>query len=119
MSNGTNIPADRSISMEFMRLLFTNPIEEKVAYRWAARFADVTGHHALNLRPSTTFAEMMKWAEAAAVDTMDFLFVFEPELRMDLADFLDSAESITFRHMVQHYAGKFTSMSELRRALSG
>jgi len=38
---------------------------------------------------------------------MDFALVFEPELRMDLEEFLDYSEQVTFREMVQHYAGRF------------
>jgi hypothetical protein len=33
---------------------------------------------------------------------MDFVCVFEPELRLDLAEFLDNAKKSTFRQMVEH-----------------
>jgi len=40
---------------------------------------------------------------------MHFAVVFEPELRMELAEFLDYADHATFREMVQHYAKRFGS----------
>jgi len=38
---------------------------------------------------------------------MDFAVVFEPELRMELRQFLDYADHVTFREMVEHYANRF------------
>lgn len=52
---------------------------------------------------------MMHWAAGAGVDSMGFALVFEPELRMRLAEFLDFAEHATFREMVQFYADRFGS----------
>lgn len=92
-----------------MRLLFTDPVEEEIAHRWASRFARLVGPQVLQLRPQTTLAEMLAWAASANVDSMDFAVVFEPELRMEFADFLDYSEDATFREMVQHYAKRFDS----------
>jgi hypothetical protein len=67
------------------------------------------GERVLELRPETTLAEILRWAATTKVDTIDFVVVFEPELRMDLAGFLDDSEHATFREMVQHYATRFES----------
>jgi hypothetical protein len=100
-------PASQTAEVEFIRLLFTEPVEERIAQRWASRLAALVGPQVLQLRPQTTLAEMLKWAALANVDSMDFVVVFEPELRMDLAGFLESPGHTTFREMVQHYAGRF------------
>src|SRR5215472_6790144 len=94
----------QSVNMEFIRLLFTDPVEEEIAHLWASRFAGLVGPQALRLRPSTTLDEMMQWAVTAKADSMDFVVVFEPELRMRFAHFLDSSEHTDFREMVRHYA---------------
>ncbi len=60
------------------------------------------------LGPGSTLAQMLSWAKAK-VDSMDFVLVFEPELNIDLAAFLDYDEHATFREMVQHYANRFGS----------
>ncbi len=93
--------------MDFIRLLFTNPVEEAVAYRWASRLAALIGPQALQLRPETTLSELLRWAAVAEVDSIDFTVVFETELRMDFAQFLDYSDHSTFREMVQHYARRF------------
>ncbi len=95
--------------MEFIRLLFTDPVEEEIAHRWASRFAGLLGSQALQLRPSTTLAEMLKLAATAKVDTMGFVVVFEPELRLEFAQFLDHCDHTTFREMVEYYASRFGS----------
>ena len=102
-------PTTESVSVEFMRLLFTDAVEEEIAYRWASRFAGLVGAQALQLRPDTTLAEMLRWGATAKVDSMDFVVVFEPELRMEFADFLDDCDHATFREMVNHYASRFQS----------
>ena len=102
-------PAKQNVEIEFIRLLFTDPVEEEVAHRWASRFARLVGPQVLQLRPQTTLAEMLQWAATANADSMDFAVVFEPELRMDLAEFLDYSEQATFREMVQHYAKRIGS----------
>jgi hypothetical protein len=61
------------------------------------RLAEVIGPQVLQLRPQTKLAEMLKWAALADADSMDFAVVFEPELRMDLAEFLEYSEQATFR----------------------
>jgi hypothetical protein len=99
--------ANQNLEVEFIRLLFTDPVEEEIAHRWALRFARLVGPQVLHLRPQTTLDEMLKWAATANADSMDFAVVFEPELRMDLAEFLDYSEHATFRQMVQHYAKRF------------
>lgn len=93
--------------MEFIRLLFIDSIEEAIAYRWASRYAALVGPQAEQLRPATTLTEMLNWAAVANVDSMDFVMVFEPELRMDFSEFLDYSDDVTFREMVQHYARRF------------
>jgi hypothetical protein len=105
----TNSPNSQNVGVDFIRLLFTDPVEEELAHRWASRFAKLVGAQVLNLRPSTTLAEMIKWAAEARADTVDFVLVFEPELRMDLAEFLDYSDHATFREMVQQYANRFAS----------
>ena len=99
----------QNAEVEFIRLLFTDPVEEEIAHRWASRFARLVGPQVLQLRPQTTLAEMLRWAATANADSMDFAVVFEPELRMDLAEFLDYSEHATLREMVQHYAKRFRS----------
>ncbi len=103
----TRSPASQSVEVEFIRLLFINPVEEEIAHRWASRLARVVGPQALQLRPQTTLAEMLKWAAIVKADSMDFAIVFEPELRMELAEFLDYSEHATFREMVEHCAKRF------------
>jgi len=98
-----------NVNVEFIRLLFIDPVEEEVAYRWASRLARVVGQQARRLRPGTTLEEMLHWAVLANADSMDFAVVFEPELRMELAQFLDHSEHVTLREMVQHYAKGFVS----------
>jgi hypothetical protein len=113
LSGGTNrfhmsrIQDSKEVNVEFIRLLFRSPVEEEVAHRWASRLSRLVGVQAMRLRPHTTLAEMLQWAVRSGVYSMDFVVVFEPELRMELADFLDYAEHTTFREMVEHYAGRF------------
>ncbi len=102
-------PSNQEINVDFIRLLFTDPVEEKIAYRWACRLAQLVGEQSMQLRPGTTLAQMLSWAAKAKVDSIDFVLVFEPELKMDLASFLDYDEHATFREMVQHYANRFGS----------
>jgi len=109
MSRSTD---NQNVEVEFIRLLFTHPIEEEIAHRWASRFARLIGPQVMQLRPQTTLAEMLRWAATANSDSMDFAVVFEPELRMDLAEFLDYSEHATFREMVQHYAKRFDSAAK-------
>jgi hypothetical protein len=61
----------------------------------------------MQLRPSTSLAELLNWAATSGVDSMDFVMVFEPELRMEFAEFLDHAEHATFRELVERYAARF------------
>jgi hypothetical protein len=96
--------------MAFMRLLFVEPAQEKVAYAWAERLADLFGAQALKLRPETKLAELLRWAVLAEVDAMDFTMVFEPELHLDLARFLNEADTITFREMVEYYTRPFSTL---------
>lgn len=37
-----------NVNVEFIRLLFTDPIEEKVAYRWVARLENLLGARVLS-----------------------------------------------------------------------
>ena len=97
----------KSVDVEFIRLLFPDPVEEEIAHRWAMRLAKLFGGEVLKLRPETTLAEILSWAVAAKVDSMDFVVVFEPELRMEFAQFLDDCDEATFREMVQHSAKRF------------
>ena len=39
------------LNVEFIRLLFADPVEEEIAHRWALRFAALIGAQALQLRP--------------------------------------------------------------------
>lgn len=102
-------PTSQAVSVEFMRLLFLDPVEEQIAHRWASRFAALVGVQALQLRPGTTLAEMLGWAAATNVDSMDFVVIFEPELRMEFEEFLECCDHVTFREMVEHYANRFCS----------
>ena len=104
MANSAN---SQNVGVDFIRLLFTDPIEEKVAHRWASRLEKLVGERVLALRPETTLAEMLEWAVAASAESLDFCVVFEPELRMEFAEFLDYSDHVTFREMVQHYAKRF------------
>ena len=100
---------NQTLNVDFIRLLFLDPVEERIAHRWACRLAAVIGTQVMKLRPNTTLAQMLSWAAAAKSDSMDFLVVFEPELRMEFANFLDCADHVTFREMVEHYASRFGS----------
>lgn len=95
------------VSIEFIRLLFISPVEEEVAHRWASRLSKVVGPWVMQLRPETTLSQMLEWATLAGADSIDFLMVFEPELRIEFADFLADADHYTFREMVEHYASRF------------
>jgi hypothetical protein len=97
------------VSVEFIRLLFKPRVEEEIAHRWASRLGRLIGRRIMELRPDTTLAEMLCWAVTSGVDSMDFVVVFEPELRLEFAQFLDYAEHATFREMVEHYARRFES----------
>jgi hypothetical protein len=100
---------NEELNMDFIRLLFRDPVEEEVAHRWALRLAGLLGAQALQLRPGTTLRTMLRWAATANIDSIDFVVVFEPELRMDFAQFLDCCDHISFREMVEHYANRFGS----------
>jgi hypothetical protein len=97
----------KEVNIEFIRLLFRSPVEDEVAHRWASRLSKLIGARIMSLRPDTTLAEILQWAARGGVCSMDFVVVFEPELRMELAEFLDHAEQVTFREMVERYAGQF------------
>ena len=92
------------VDVSFIRLLFRAPSEEAIAHRWAVRLGKLLGPRVLRLRPETTLSELLTWAAAVGVDSMDFVVVFEPELRMDLAEFLEYSDHATFREMVEHCA---------------
>src|SRR5216684_8575800 len=106
MPNQSLEPTEGShdVGVEFIRLLFRDPIEEEIAHCWATRLAKLLGGQVLKLRPETTLAEILGWAVAANVESMDFVVVFEPELRMDFAQFLDDYTETTFREMVEYCA---------------
>lgn len=95
------------MNFEFIRLLFKSRIEEEIAFRWATRLGAILGPQAEQLRPETTLAEMLKWAVLGNISSVRFLLVFEPELRMDFAGFLELPDQVTFRDMVRHYAARF------------
>jgi hypothetical protein len=96
-----------SVDVEFIRLFFRESDEEEIAHRWASRLGGLLGPRVMELRPETTLSEMLRWAASSRVDSIDFVVVFEPELRMEFATFLDDSEPTTFREMVEHYAGRF------------
>jgi len=54
-------------------------------------------------------SEMLEWAAVISADPMDFVLVFEPELRLELREFLEDSEHFTFKEMVHHYAKRFQS----------
>lgn len=95
------------VNIEFIRLLFRSRIEEEVAYRWASRLGRLIGPRIMELRPDTTLTELLNWAASSGVDSIRFVLVFEPELRMDLALFLDYSDHATFREMVEYYTVRF------------
>ena len=97
-------PGTPEPDVRFIRLLFTSSVEELIAYRWATRLSRLLGTRVMELRPDSTLSEMLAWAAAAGVDSMDFVVVFEPELGMEFAEFLDYSDHATFREMVEHYA---------------
>lgn len=101
MSNDANHPA---VDVEFIRLFFREPDEEEIAHRWASRLGRLFGSRAMELRPETTLSEMLEWGAASQVESIDFVVVFEPELRMEFAEFLDDPDHSTFRGMVWHCA---------------
>ena len=97
------------VDVEFIRLFFRAPDEEEIAHRWASRLGRLLGPRVLELRPETTLSEMLRWGAMSRVESIDFVVVFEPELRIDFASFLDDSDHTTFREMVQHYARRFRS----------
>ena len=99
------------IDVEFIRLFFRVPDEEEIAHRWASRLGKLIGPRVVELRPETTLSEMLRWGAASQVASIDFVVVFEPELRMDFAVFLEDSDHATFREMVQHYARRFRPCS--------
>src|SRR5687768_12194938 len=104
-----NLHTRSEVDVGFIRLLFRSPVEELIAYRWAKRLAKLLGQRAMQLRPDSTLSEMLAWAAAAGVDSMDFVVVFEPELGLEFAEFLDYSDHATFREMVEHYAKQSVS----------
>lgn len=99
-----SIPGTPGFDVGFIRLLFKSPVEELIAYRWAVRLSRLLGARVMELRPDSTLSQMLAWAAAAGVDSMDFVVVFEPELGMNFAEFLDDSDHATFREMVQYCA---------------
>ena len=104
-------PVKSEPDVRFIRLLFREPTEELIAYRWARRLGRLLGQRVMQLRPDTTLSEMLEWAALAGSDSMDFVVVFEPELRMELAEFLDYSDHATFREMVEHYGQTIRRLS--------
>jgi hypothetical protein len=102
----TNQSAE-NVDVEFIRLLFRSRVEEEIAHRWASRLGRILGPRVIELRPCTTLSELLVWAATSGVDSMDFALVFEPELRLEFAEFLDCPEHVTFRELVEHYASRF------------
>jgi hypothetical protein len=47
------------VGVEFIRLFFTSPPEEELAFRWATRLARLLGPEVSQLRPETTLAELL------------------------------------------------------------
>jgi hypothetical protein len=90
------------VGVEFIRLFFTSAAEEEIAFQWATRLASLLGPEISQLRPETTLADLLAWAARQGVDSMDFVCVFEPELRLDFAEFLENAETSTFRQLVDY-----------------
>lgn len=99
-----NVQHQCEVDVGFIRLLFRSPVEELVAHRWAKRLASLVGLRAMELRPETTLSQMLEWAAAAGADSMDFVVIFEPELGMQFAEFLDYSDYATFREIVEHCA---------------
>ena len=95
---------ETEVDVGFIRLLFKSPVEELIAHRWARRLTALLGRRALDLRPDTTLSQMLAWAAATGADSMDFVCVFEPELGMEFAHFLDYSDHATFREMVEYCA---------------
>ena len=100
-------PHTDDVNVEFVRLLFRSRVQEEVAHRWASRLARLLGPRIMQLRPGTTLAELLAWATTAGVESIEFAFVFEPELRLEFAEFLDHAEHVAFRELVEHYTARF------------
>lgn len=94
--------ASSSLNVEFIRLFFRSPVHEEIAVRWARRLAELLGPRSSQLRPETTLAELMQWAVEGRVNSIDFALVFEPEMRREFSLFLDDAEYVTFREMVDY-----------------
>jgi len=100
----SNAHVTEDVSVEFIRLFFRSPLEEEIGYRWATRLGKLLGGGVTQLRPDTTLGEILNWAAVSGVDSMDFVVVFEPELRLEFGDFLDDPEHSTFRDMVEYCA---------------
>ena len=100
-------PAASGIDVEFIRIFFRASDEEDIAHRWAWRLGRLLGTRVSELRAETTLAEMLAWAAAGGEPSLDFVMIFEPELRSEFKRFLDDADHTTFREMVECYAGWF------------
>lgn len=46
-----NKPASQEVDVEFIRLLFTDSVQEEVAYRWARRLGGLIAWRVMELRP--------------------------------------------------------------------
>ena len=104
------VPEERTrpgLDAGFIRVFFRARDEEEIAYRWVSRLAKLIGPKILELRPDTTLSQMLAWAEGSKAQSIDFALVFEPELRMDFAVFLDDPDDATFREIVEHYGQRF------------
>src|SRR5215471_20500188 len=77
MSNGNKIS---SVDVNFIRLFFPKPLEERIAVYWAENLASIIGEEALQLRPEKTFAEIFSWLEKHDDGAVDFVLAVLEEL---------------------------------------
>src|SRR5262245_31402541 len=96
----TDAAATSAPNMEFIGIFFPVPIEEEIALRWARRLGTLLGPKAAELRPETTFGELLDWAAERRVDSIEFTVIFEPELRREMKVFHQDPDAFSFREMV-------------------
>jgi hypothetical protein len=96
------------VNVEFIRLLFRSPIEEQIAYDWVTGLARLIGSQVMQLRASTTLAEIDQWLENADAKIEGVVKLFEIAPGTD--DEVLYPEQ-TFREFVERLAARYRQMS--------
>jgi hypothetical protein len=89
-------------SVEFIRLFFKSPKEEKFAVRSARYIAGVVGERVTSLRPETTWSEIFNWFGPSVVRATLFATVLTKEFGSDFKEMTPNPEFMTFRDFVEY-----------------